>query len=194
MPSLNLTPLASLRLSTHLIPAHANLPNTAPHSHPLFIYHSAYPPSTSASALESHLPSNGLAPQWRYTMYSTTHYHSTTHEVLCVYQGRAKLLFGGEHNPGKVEADVKSGDVVVVPAGVGHRLLEDYGDGGGFMMVGSYPEGCNWDMCYGKAGEEEQAKAVGKVQWLKKDPLYGDDGPVLWSKAKLEEQKGKSEL
>ncbi|KAF1976662.1 hypothetical protein BU23DRAFT_390142, partial [Bimuria novae-zelandiae CBS 107.79] len=189
MPPLTLTPLASLRLSNHLIPSHDALPNTTPHAHPLLIYHSAYPPHTSASALEAHLPTNGLTPQWRYTMYQTTHYHSTTHEVLCVFQGRAKLLFGGEENPGRVEQVVQAGDAVVVPAGVGHRLVEEYGDGegGGFMMVGSYPEGCGWDMCYGRAGEDEKAKAVGSVPWLKKDPLYGDDGPALWGEEELKE-------
>ncbi|KAJ4287731.1 hypothetical protein N0V90_012435 [Kalmusia sp. IMI 367209] len=127
-------------------------------------------------------------------MYSTTHYHSTTHEVLCVHQGRAKLLFGGEHNPGKVEAEVRAGDAIVVPAGVGHRLVEDYGDGGGFQMVGSYPEGCDWDMCYGKEGEEGKAQRVKDVPWFRKDPLYGDNGPVLWSRDKLEERRSKTEF
>jgi hypothetical protein len=51
-------------------------------------------------------------------------------------------------------------------------------------------------MCYGKEGEEKKAEAVGKVEWLGKDPLYGDDGPVTWSKEKLEKfcQGNKSEL
>jgi uncharacterized protein YjlB len=126
-------------------------------------------------------------------MYQTTHYHSTTHEVLCVFKGRAKLLFGGEENPGRVEAEVKAGDALVLPAGVGHKMMEDLE--GGFQMVGSYPKGCSWDMCYGKDGEEAKAQAVGKMEWLTKDPLYGDDGPVLWSREKLEKHSGgKSEL
>ncbi|CAE7027348.1 hypothetical protein PTT_04954 [Pyrenophora teres f. teres 0-1] len=189
MPSLSLTPLQTLRLSAHYIPSHAHIPNTTPHAHPLLIYHSAFPSSTPPTVLESHLPKNFLKPQWRYTMYQTTHYHSTTHEVLCVFSGRARLLFGGEANPGKVEEEFKAGDAIVVPAGVGHRLLEDLE--GGFEMVGAYPEGCSWDMCYGKAGEEEKARKVGKVGWLKRDPLYGDDGPVLWGRDKLEECGGK---
>ncbi|RMZ71835.1 cupin domain-containing [Pyrenophora seminiperda CCB06] len=193
MSSLTLTPLRTLRLSAHYIPSHAHLPNTTPHNHPLLIYHSCFSPSTTPSALESHLPTNFLIPQWRYTMYKTTHYHSTTHEVLCVFSGRARLLFGGEANPGKVEEEVRAGDAIVVPAGVGHRLLEDLD--GGFEMVGAYPKGCNWDMCYGKEGEEKKARAVGSVEWLTKDPLYGDDGPVLWDRDRLEECSGKkSEL
>lgn len=117
-------------------------------------------------------------------MYTTSHYHSTTHEILCIIRGRAKLLFGGEQNPGRVEQEVKVGDVVVVPAGVAHRLLEDVE--GGFEMVGSYPRGCSWDMCYGKEGEQEKAQAVRDVQWLEKDPIYGDDGPALWGRERLE--------
>ncbi|KAF2736720.1 hypothetical protein EJ04DRAFT_542300 [Polyplosphaeria fusca] len=179
MTKLSLTPLASLRVTQHLIPSHALIPNTTPHSHPLTIYHSAFPPSTPPSAIEAHLPSNGVTPQWRYTMYSQSHYHSTTHEVLCVYQGRAKLLFGGELNPDKIEQVVEAGDAIIIPAGVSHRLLEDYGKGGGFQMVGSYPKGCSWDMCYGREGEEERAAAVANVKWFAKDPLYGDDGPSL---------------
>ncbi|USP75558.1 hypothetical protein yc1106_02832 [Curvularia clavata] len=188
MPSINLTPLTSLRLTAYFIPSHALIPNTTPHGHPLIIYHSAFPASTPPSALEAHLPSNGLSPQWRYTMYSTTHYHSTTHEFLCIFLGRARLLFGGESNPGKVEAEVAAGDAVLVPAGVGHRLVEDVE--GGFEMVGSYPKGCSWDMCYGKEGEEDKAQAVGKVKWVERDPLYGEDGPAVWEREKLERLSG----
>ncbi|KAF3041916.1 hypothetical protein E8E12_007106 [Didymella heteroderae] len=186
-PKLNLTPLSSLKVSAHYIPSHSFLPNTTPHGHPLLIYHSCFPSSTAASSLESHLPTNGISPQWRYTMYTTSHYHSTTHEILCIIRGRAILLFGGEQNPGRVEQEVKVGDVVVVPAGVAHRLLEDMD--GGFEMLGSYPKGCNWDMCYGEKGEEDKANSISSVAWLDKDPLYGDDGPVLWSKEKLEGSK-----
>jgi uncharacterized protein YjlB len=119
---------------------------------------------------------DAVVPQWRYTMYSTSHFHSTTHEVLCISRGSASLLFGGEDNPGKVELDAAKGDVIVVPAGVAHRLLEDRGN---FEMVGSYPRGCEWDMCYGKKGEEEKVKGIEAVEWLKRDPIYGDVGPVL---------------
>lgn len=110
-------------------------------------------------------------------MYSTSHFHSTTHEVLCVSNGKAKLLFGGENNPNHVEAVVEHGDVMVIPAGVAHRLLED--QSGGFQMVGSYPKGCNWDMCYGKSGEEGKIEAIKDVAWFTKDPIYGDEGPVF---------------
>jgi uncharacterized protein YjlB len=110
-------------------------------------------------------------------MYSTSHFHSTSHEVLSVSNGTAELLFGGEDNPGRVETTVEQGDVIVVPAGVSHRLMKDLQ--GGFEMVGSYPPGCNWDMCYGKKGEEKKVENIESLEWFKKDPIYGDEGPVL---------------
>jgi len=69
------------------------------------------------------------------------------------------------------------GDVIIVPAGVGHRLLEDMD--GHFEMVGSYPKGCNLDMCYGTEDEIEKVKKIGALRWFEKDPLYGDSGPTL---------------
>jgi uncharacterized protein YjlB len=174
-----LTPLSSLKISSHQIPAYKLTPNTSIQRKPLLIYHSAFPSSTTASTIEDHLKKlNVVTPQWRYTMYSTTHFHSTTHEVLVVSQGKAKLCFGGEDNDGRVEQEVEKGDVMVVPAGVGHRLLEDLSDGE-FEMVGSYPKGKEWDMCYGKSGEEKKVEGIERVEWFKKDPIYGDEGPVL---------------
>lgn len=179
-----ITPLAELRVSRHAIPPHKDglIPNSAATSKPLLVYHAAFPrESVTADAVEAHLESVGaVVPQWRYTMYSTTHFHSTTHEVLGAVKGAARLCFGGEENPGRVEEEVTKGDVIVVPAGVGHRLLEDVSeDGEGFEMVGSYPPGCEWDMCYGRKGEEEKVKKIGDLDWFKRDPVYGDDGPVL---------------
>ncbi|CAG7555754.1 unnamed protein product [Fusarium equiseti] len=174
---MSLTPLASLRVSKHLIPAHNLIPNCSLQQKPLLHYHAAFQRPISASKIESHLTSIGaVTPQWRYTMYSQTHFHSTSHEVLCISHGRARLCFGGEENEGRVEPVVEQGDVVIVPAGVGHRLLEDLD--GGFEMVGSYPEGCDWDMCYGKKGEESKVNAIKDLSWFRKDPIYGDKGPA----------------
>lgn len=130
------TALKDLKVFKHQIPAHGLIPNTSLQHKPLLIYRSALP-SSSASAIEQHISSVGVVtPQWRYTMYSTSHFHSTSHEVLGIAHGKAKLCFGHESNPERVEEVVGKGDVVVVPAGVAHRLLEDVD--GGFEMV-RYP-------------------------------------------------------
>ncbi|KAK8187847.1 cupin domain-containing protein [Phyllosticta capitalensis] len=178
VPKITPTPLSSLSISKHQIPAWQNIPNTSSQGKPLIIYHSAFPDKASTPDIEAHLSSVGnLVPQWRYTSLSTTHFHSTTHEVMAVTNGKARLCFGGEGNEGRVEPVVSKGDVMVVPAGVGHRLLDDLQ--GGFEMVGCYPPGFHWDMCYGKEGEESQVEAIRDLKWLEKDPVYGDAGPVL---------------
>lgn len=115
-------------------------------------------------------------------MYETTHFHSTTHEVLCISHGSAQLCLGGEDNPGKVEPVVNKGDVVIMPAGVGHRLLRDIE--GGFEMVGAYPPGKQWDMCYGREGEEEKVKGIAQLGWFEKDPVYGEGGPAVMETSK----------
>ncbi|KAH7018207.1 uncharacterized protein B0I36DRAFT_335499 [Microdochium trichocladiopsis] len=129
-------------------------------------------------------------------MYSTTHFHSTTHEVLVITRGTARLRFGGEDNPGGHTADVATGDVLVVPAGVGHRLLEDTSSSsssspssstkssllpGPFEMVGSYPPGCSWDMCYGNEGEDgaKLESNIEQLEWFAQDPIYGHQGPAI---------------
>jgi uncharacterized protein YjlB len=176
-PSSFLNPLTSLKVSKHQIPAFKGLPNTSLQNKPLFIYHSAFTGNFDAFDIESHLKDVAVvSPAWRYTMYSETHFHSTTHEVLVIASGKAKCCFGGEENPGRLELQLEIGDVVIVPAGVAHRLLEDYGQ---FQMIGSYPKGKDWDMCYGRFDEKEKVKSIKDLAWFERDPVYGDIGPTL---------------
>ncbi len=60
---------------------------------------------------------------------------------------------------------------------VAHRLLDDID--GGFTMVGSYPTGKGWDMCYGKEGEEDKVKGIEALGWFERDPIYGNERPSL---------------
>lgn len=176
--TVNLAPLSSLKVSKHLIPQHNLIPNSSIQNKPLLIYHSCFPSSTSASQIESHLLTTGVVvPQWRYTMYSTSHFHSTTHEVLVIASGAAKICLGGEENAGRVEPVVRKGDVIVMPAGVSHRLLEKVERP--FVMVGSYPPGKEWDMCYGRQGEEKKVEGIKNLGWFERDPVYGDEGPAV---------------
>ncbi|KAK8865586.1 hypothetical protein IAR55_000730 [Kwoniella newhampshirensis] len=184
MPSLAPTPLTDLRISKHQIPAIHNFPNTSLHSFPLLIYRSVFPPSLTARGVETHLTSVGVVkPAWRYTMYKQHHYHSTTHELLVVVNGSARLCFGGsatDDNTGKILAEVKKGDAMLVPAGVGHALIQDLE--GGFEMVGSYPvEAERWDMCTGEEGEKsgEEWQRIRGLTWFDKDPIFGEKGPAV---------------
>ena len=63
---------------------------------------------------------------------------------------------------------------------MGHRLLEDlHGNEEEFQMVGAYPHGKQWDMCYGKPEEKAKVQRIKDVAWFRQDPLYGVDGPAL---------------
>lgn len=92
MPLLPLTDPSTLQISRHQIPPYGLIPNTSIQNKPLTIYHGCIPESASAADIEAHLRVVGVVvPRWRYTMYSTTHFHSSAHEVLCISAGRAKL-------------------------------------------------------------------------------------------------------
>ena len=105
------------------------------------------------------------------------HYHSTTHEVLAVYRGAATLQLGGEK--GRKFA-VNPGNVIVIPAGVGHKRVESSED---FGVVGAYPGGRHWDLLRGRPGERPQAERnIAAVPLPENDPIYGPDGPLrkIW--------------
>lgn len=85
--------------------------------------------------------------------------------------------FGHELNPDRVELEPCKGDVVIVPAGIAHRLLHNAS--GNFEMVGCYPPGKTWDMCYGKESEEAKIRQIKLVEWFHRDPTYGTRGPTL---------------
>lgn len=176
--NMSFNPPSSVQVTSRQIPKWERIPNTSIQSKPLLIYHKAF--TASPSELSARFEQAGeVIPQWVYSMYKQTHFHSTTHEVLGVVSGRARLCFGGEQNPGRVEPIVEKGDLIIVPAGVGHRLLDDLGPNDSFTMVGAYPHGKDWDMCYGRPGEEGNIKNIENLEWFHGDPLYGTDGPVL---------------
>jgi len=78
--------------------------------------------------------------------------------------------------------EVRAGDVVVIPAGVAHRRIES---GDGFMMVGAYPPGQDWDLLRGEPADRPQAdRNIAAVPLPVTDPVLGGNGPLLdyWQK------------
>lgn len=164
---------------THMLPAHGLLPNCSICKCPLLLYKRAFDPQKHkdlASHIEETFASHGYDPQWRYRMYDRSHYHSTSHEVLGVFRGTARLRFGGDEVD--VQEVVEPGDVIAIPAGVAHNSLEAGAD---FQMVGAYPAGKSWDMCYGQCQKEhEQALVnISKLSVPPQDPVTGSSGPLL---------------
>lgn len=124
--------------------------------------------------IEAILRRNGWAGGWRNGVYDFHHYHSTAHECLFVYSGRAHVQFGGEHG---VDLEITPGDTVILPAGTAHKRLVSTLN---FKVIGVYPSGQTWDMNYGKKGERPKAdENIKDVSLPDKDPLYGENGPLV---------------
>ena len=143
---------------------------------PLLVYAGAVEVSGAdpAARFERLFAQNGWSGGWRDGIYPFPHYHSTAHEVLGIARGRAKVRFGGER--GRV-LEVQAGDVVVIPAGVGHQNLGASGD---LLVVGAYPGGADFDLCRGKADERPRVlDNIRQVALPPADPVYGADGPLL---------------
>jgi uncharacterized protein YjlB len=70
--------------------------------------------------MEERFLANHWTNSWRNGIYTFHHFHSTSHEVLGIYRGSASVRLGGEHGQDLI---VEAGDVVVIPAGVGHKNL-----------------------------------------------------------------------
>ncbi|MDA9764494.1 cupin [Opitutales bacterium] len=119
---------------------------------------------------EERFASNGWANIWRNGIYNFHHYHSTSHEVLGCFRGSASVLFGGEL--GKL-LHLTAGDVVLIPAGVGHF---NKGSSSDFGVIGAYPLGFDWDMQYGRPGERPKVlEDIAALPMPPLDPLLGDE-------------------
>ena len=152
------------------------IPNS---KNPLLVYRKVFAQRDDAGAnwLEQKFSDNNWSNSWRNGIFSYHHYHSITHEVLGIYSGSAMVHMGGEK--GK-RLRIEAGDILVIPAGVGHKNLESENLG----VVGAYPGGMRWDMNYGKPGERPQAdENIAKVPLPSQDPLMGAKAGlvVLWT-------------
>jgi uncharacterized protein YjlB len=131
-------------------------------------------PEDPPAAFEQSFRGNGWTGTWRNGIYPYHHYHSTAHEVLGIASGSALVCFGGEGGP---EIEVAAGDVVVIPAGVAHCLLEERD---GFLVVGAYAAGRHWDILRPRAASLEPAlERIAAVPLPGSDPVSGAEGVLL---------------
>ena len=154
------------------------IPNNA--ALPLLLYRQATVLSAPdpATVFEAAFTANGWPAAWRNGIFPFHHFHSTAHEVLGVFSGSATARFGGESG---IDVTVSAGDVIIIPAGVGHKAVEASVDLG---IVGAYPAGTDPDLCRGARGERPRTlEAIAGVAVPSRDPLYGAGGPLRqhWS-------------
>lgn len=143
---------------------------------PVLIYQQALdlPKTDAASAIESLIHTHQWGDDWRNGIYTYHHYHSTAHEALLVFGGTARVQLGGES--GIIET-INAGDVIIIPAGVGHKNLGSSTD---FQVVGAYPPLQSVDMCYGKPGERPRTdQNIARVSIPGSDPVFGKRGPLV---------------
>jgi len=127
-----------------------------------------------AAAFEELFDRNGWPAAWRNGVYPFHHFHCDAHEALGVYSGEATVQFGGE---GGVVIAARPGDVIVLPAGTGHKKLSSRGELG---IVGAYPAGQHPDMNTPVLSNlKRSAAAVARVALPERDPVYGAAGPMF---------------
>lgn len=123
-----------------------------------------------AARFEAMFTDHRWPPEWRYGLFDFDHFHSTAHEALGVFRGQAHIRLGG---PNGSEHDIAAGDVVVLPAGVGHANLSSSGD---FTMVGAYPPGQRWEVERGDPDPDRFSAACRRVAAVARpehDPVGG---------------------
>lgn len=117
---------------------------------------------------------HGWGAGWVNGIYPFHHYHARAHEVLGIVGGRAEVQFGGTCGP---LLGLAAGDAVLIPAGVGHCLVNGASD---LVVVGSYPPGQH-DYDLKRATRQNYRVAIEEIplaQTPARDPVTG--GQLVW--------------
>ncbi|MCC5801593.1 cupin domain-containing protein [Rossellomorea vietnamensis] len=138
---------------------------------PVLIYRNALDESSEAEEIFNR---NHWLNSWTNGIYDYHHYHSNAHEVLGVMQGEATVQLGGEMGE---EVTVHQGDVMVLPAGTGHKKLTASPD---FKVAGAYPDGVSYNLKKGSLRERPSVLIeIKNVSLPTSDPVFGDKGPLI---------------
>ncbi|HSI86421.1 MAG: cupin [Candidatus Methylacidiphilales bacterium] len=139
---------------------------------PLLVYRKAFTPRKGedlAQEIVQRFESNNWTGTWINGIYNYHHFHSKSHEVLGISAGYATVHMGGEHHGRLIE--IQTGDVLVIPAGVGHKRVSSSED---FQVVGAYPDDHEWDILRGTPAERAEADHnIAEVPLPDSDPIYG---------------------
>jgi uncharacterized protein YjlB len=127
-----------------------------------------------AIAFEELFQRNRWPAAWRNGVFPFHHFHTNAHEALGIYSGEVTVQFGGE---GGVTVTAQPGDVIVLPAGTGHKKLSSHGMLG---VVGAYPAGQQPNMRTPLlSSARRSARDVAGVPLPECDPVYGRTGGLF---------------
>jgi uncharacterized protein YjlB len=160
-------------VETHVLVAEGVIPNNAL---PLVLYRHALPPDLQTpGGCQALFARNNWRGNWVDGVFEYWHFHLTGHEALGCVAGDAEIGFGGDQG---VRVAFRAGDVVVIPAGVGHRRLSERGNG--FTVVGGYPPGQDGTITRpGDIDLDEARRRIAALALPRSDPLIGPEGPLL---------------
>jgi uncharacterized protein YjlB len=164
-----------MELETWMAPPGDRIPNHP--RFPVLLYRGVEAAAAGAGAARALFADHGWGGSWVDGVFDFHHFHSTSHEALAVVAGRATIELGG---PQGRAFDVEAGDVLVLPAGTGHRraTVRD-----GFTVVGAYPAGQeDYDLLRGDDPAEVAAarERIARLPAPPEDPV-GGDGIASWS-------------
>ena len=146
---------------------------------PLIWWRGALPADPGPEAFESLFTRHGWGQTWRNGIFTYPHFHSTSHEVLGIARGSVRVRLGGTTG---VEVDLQGGDVVLIPAGVGHQNLHASAD---LLVVGAYPPDANVDLLRDATGDAALRRRIAALPAPPSDPVEGRPGRVaaIWASA-----------
>jgi uncharacterized protein YjlB len=141
---------------------------------PVLIYRRAILPDKDgkAAGFEKLFHDNDWHGVWRNGIYDHHHFHSTSHEVLGIEVGRAQVQLGGAS--GEL-LDVEAGDVLILPAGTGHRRVTSSLS---LSVIGGYPRGQERPDLMRERTADAEAR-IAMVTLPATDPVRGRDGPLV---------------
>ena len=115
---------------------------------------------------------HGWGGSWVNGIFDFHHFHSTSHEALAIVSGTATVELGG---PQGESFEVQAGDVLVLPAGTGHRRATARN---GFTVVGAYPKGQeDYDLL--READDAARARIAALPAPPDDPV-GGDGIAGW--------------
>jgi uncharacterized protein YjlB len=158
-----------MKVVAHLLAPGGAMPNHP--RWPLLVYPQVLK-TVTPEAFEALFEANRWSAAWRNGVHPFHHYHPDGHEALGIYSGEVMVLFGGE---GGITLTAKPGDVIVLPAGTGHKQLSSKGSLG---VVGAYPEGTHPGTST-KMNLFDKTETIARVPLPAADPVYGAGGPLF---------------